>query len=343
MKDPRPKVVLRADAGEYIGFGHLVRTSALANYLRDDFDCMIACRCDLPSAEPFVDRLISEAGATRYRVDVEPDADRPTFDKHFLGSLNHDHITVLDNYFYDYIYQLQARQMSRALVSIHDMPGYRSGADVFFTASPLQDTDFRLELDTLFYGGTEWAFLREPFLRPLKQRTSAKIGRVVIGMGGADPLGITNVMIDRVRNVIPDVEIDVIAGPGVEISRPDLPNVRIHRNADAKAVADLLDEADFGIFPASTAAIEAIARRLPFAVGFFADNQKRFHSHFVNQGWAYDLGDLRTMEDKLEQRLRDIVADYDPGHSAHLDFAAHRQDVVKIFKELWDFSARRFL
>ncbi len=39
-----PRVVLRADAGRGIGFGHFIRTLALAAYLREDFDCVVASR-----------------------------------------------------------------------------------------------------------------------------------------------------------------------------------------------------------------------------------------------------------------------------------------------------------
>ena len=38
------KIFFRADAGQEIGYGHFIRTLALADMLRDDFDCTFFTR-----------------------------------------------------------------------------------------------------------------------------------------------------------------------------------------------------------------------------------------------------------------------------------------------------------
>ena len=36
----KKKIYFRADAGQSIGYGHFIRTLALADMLKDDFDCV---------------------------------------------------------------------------------------------------------------------------------------------------------------------------------------------------------------------------------------------------------------------------------------------------------------
>lgn len=342
ISSERPKVLFRADAGEFTGFGHLVRSAALASYLKDDFECMFVCRCDVPAAEEFVDRVIAGAGARRIYVDVPEDASKELYNKEFLVGLEHDHITVLDNYYYDRRFQLLARDRSRALVSVDDIPGRESVADVFFTPSPLSEDDFKLELDTLFYGGVQWAFLREPFLEPARKREGDKIGRVVMCLGGADPLELTGLMTGVVRKVLPDAHIDVIAGPAAVINCPVGPDVTVHRNADARQIKELMDGADFGVFTASTTCIEAMARKLPMAVGWFAGNQKRLYYHGVDNGLFAPIDDIRRREPDIEEDLRRAVENYSPDNVPEFDFNARKQDIIKIFKDLWKDSAIRF-
>ena len=79
------RVVLRADAARSIGFGHFVRTMALAAYLSRDFDCRVASfNPDLLRISDYQLGLIAEASATPLHLEA---ADRDAYDAAFACEL----------------------------------------------------------------------------------------------------------------------------------------------------------------------------------------------------------------------------------------------------------------
>lgn len=337
----KPKIVFRADAGSNIGFGHLVRSVALASYLRDEFECSVVSCNDVPEGAGFIGDLIAEAGATQVIPDkfsVEKSGD---FNEWFLNSLRKDQITVLDNYYHDISYQRLVRKMSRASVTIHDIPGAHIAADLFLSPSPVSQNDFYFDTKCPFYAGIEWSFLREPFLHNAKKRNRKTVERIVIGMGGADPLGLTDRILRILGKILPDSEIDVIAGPSAKINTPVSDSIHIHPNVSAIQIRDLLDNADLGIFSSSTACIEANARKLPVAAGWYAGNQLKLYEHGVEKGLFSPLGDLRDNEVAIEKKLINIIKNYNPLNIVEIDFQSRKEDIINIFKKLWKDSASR--
>ena len=91
----KPKVYFRADAGAEIGYGHFIRTLALADMLKDDFDCTFFTQCPTSYQRREVEKVCRLA---------ELPADDSKFDI-FLDCLRGDEIVVLDNYFFTADYQ----------------------------------------------------------------------------------------------------------------------------------------------------------------------------------------------------------------------------------------------
>ncbi len=326
----RRRVVLRADAGSQIGYGHFVRTVALAAYLRHDFDCVIATRnTDLGHPSEWQHSLVAEAGA---RVLPVYGSGLSEFDARFIASLHPEDLVVLDNYYFTTEYQRDVRSRVKALVCIDDMHDRHFVADLVLTVCPLTRSDFSLEDYTRFYGGVDRAFLREPFLDPVPHRERPALPRrVALAMGGADPMHLTDTVIAALRSILPDVEVDVIVGQSVAVDASA--GIRIWRQIDAGRIVDIFDHADLGIFPASTVCVEAFSRRLPVAAGYYVDNQKDFYRHGVSQGWFAPLGWLPDGGEQIEHRLRHALRHGIPTPPS-FDFPRRRHELVHIFKEL---------
>lgn len=326
------RVILRADAGSSIGFGHFIRTSALASYLRDDFECVIASHNPDGTLTPYQLEVIEQCGASAQPLCA---ASIDTANEVFLQNIDKNDIVVLDNYYYATSYQQKIKEKARALVCIDDVHDRHFVADVVMTFCPLERNDFSLEPYTRFFGGIEWAFLREPFFQKSAGSTRKFPGRkMVIAMGGADPFRLTDKMVGVVRNVFPDVEICVIAGQTVEVSRIDDDKISIYRKLSAGQIVELFDSADWGLFPASTICVEAFARNLPVVAGHYVDNQHEFYEHGVANGWFAPLGNLTADENSLRKQLES----FNPGMIAaarpDFDFRARREEIVDIFKSL---------
>lgn len=323
--------MLRADAGRNIGYGHFVRSCALAGYLREEFDCLVVTRNPDGPLSDFQIRTAIESGAA---VRVLKATDIESADSEFLDIIQQDDIVVLDNYYFSTIYQKKIRERVKALVCIDDMHDRHFVSDVVMTFCPLIRDQFSMETYTEFYGGIEWSFLREPFIAPLPpDKNISSKGRIVIAIGGADPLGLTGKMIGVVRKVCPDKKIDAIAGNSILQEYSDDDNVIIHRQLDARSIAELFDNSDWGLFPASTVCVEAFSRHLPVVAGHFVDNQEEFYTHGVNKGWFGALGDLTDDARLLEERLNTILSAGIP-EAPEMNFRHKRKEIVSIFKKL---------
>lgn len=353
MDKDRPIVLIRADAGREIGFGHLVRTAALAGILRNRFDCRVACRCDAPEGEAFIQSNLQQAGATLFKVEnsdkliktMNPDnlfkienSDNLAFEEYneeFLRLIPENSIVVLDHYGLDNEYRRRIRSKAKALVCIDDIAGQRFDCDILFSPSPIERERFDIADDTLYYGGPSWAFLRRPFLTAPERSRHDSIKSLMIAMGGSDPEHLSEKLAGIMRELLPDCNTRVIAGPGTDRDYLENLGVSVVRNLDAEGMARLMIESDMGIFPASGVCIEAMAVGLPVAAGYYVDNQSEIYTTGVKEGWFADLGDLRDDPDMLRRRLGNVIINYDPTRVPDFDFKTRQKEIIEIFERLW--------
>lgn len=323
-------MVFRADADGVIGYGHFVRSVALAAYLRHDFDCIVATRnADAGHPSDWQMSLVADAGASLLSIST---ADLDSFDSQFVDSIAPSDIVVLDNYYFTTEYQRLVRSRVKALVCIDDMHDRHFVADVVMTVCPLTRADFSLEDYTRFYGGVDRAFLREPFFAPAVRRESqATVRRVAVAMGGADPFHLTDKVIAAMRHILPEVEIDVMAGQSVDVS--ESAHVHLHRQASASDIVEVFDRAGLGVFPASTVCVEAFARRLPVMAGYYVDNQRDFYEYGVAHGWFAPLGWLPSDEPDMEKRICLALERGVPQPPA-FDFEKRMGEMIEVFKSL---------
>lgn len=116
----RRKIFFRADAGAQIGYGHFIRTLALADMLRDDFDCTFFTQ----SPSEYQQREAEEVCPL-----VALPSDDSKFEE-FIDCLKGEEFVVLDNYFYTSEYQKQIKEKGCKLVCIDDMHDKHYYADV---------------------------------------------------------------------------------------------------------------------------------------------------------------------------------------------------------------------
>lgn len=327
----KQRIILRADASKSIGFGHFIRSLALAGYLKDDFDC---CFASFNEDEKALSRYqLTEI----FRVST-PFVVRGTnldeYNEDFISQIHPSDIVVLDNYYFQTEFQRKIKEKGCKLVCIDDVHDRHMVCDILFTPCPLRRDIFSLEQYTKFYGGIEWAFLREPFLTPVPNRNiSSDIKRVVMGLGGSDAFNLTDKMIAITHNLLPYVQIDVICGDYVYTSEESKKIAHIHRKLSAAEIVPLFDNADLGIFPASTICIEAFSRKLPVIAGFYADNQREFYDYGVKENFFGPLGNL--LEDSLviSNRLKDIILNNRPVPVVK-DFKTYKNRIIELFSDL---------
>lgn len=323
------KVILRADAGKTIGFGHFVRSLALAGYLKDDFDCRF-CTFNPSEYQPSGYQLEEISKVCKF-IDIEADS-YEEYDSKFIEILKGDEIVVLDNYYFTTTYQKLVKENCYKLVCVDDMHDRHFIADAVITGTHIEKNLFSLEPYTKFMNGICHSFLREPFLKAATKPKSPILKHIVLAVGGADPYGLTNKLIGVLIKLMPTVKLAVIAGDTVDVNEEYLSSININRRLSAEQIVELFNKSDLGIFPASTICIEALSCRLPIAAGWYVDNQKEFYQYGVRHGLFLPLGCFLDSLDLVEARMKKILNQETIHQPPYIDFQKGKQDLIELFK-----------
>lgn len=298
----RKKIFFRADAGVEIGYGHFIRTLALADMLKNDFDCT------------FFTQIPTEYQRNEAK-NVCPLAVLPNDDTKFalfLDKLAGDEIVVLDNYFFTTDYQRDIKAKGCTLVCIDDMHDKHYVADVVINYGANNPELFDIEPYTKLCLGLDWALLRKPFLeaaKNLKSRSHKEIiENVVVCFGGSDIYDLTGKYIDILLQNTQIQSIIAVVGDAYQPHNGKKENkkVRYLSRLSAQEMADLFCQTDCVVCSASTTCIEALACGTKVAAGWYVENQKEFYEYLVNKNIIFALGNFATMDKDLSLQLFDF-------------------------------------
>ena len=206
MSTMGPRLILRADAGHHLGSGHVMRLAALAEAA---LDAGGAARL-LIGGEP----AASVAALVARGLDAVPLAGDDAATLRAAGELEADAI-VLDGPHFDRGWVGELVASGRAVASLDDRGLAPLPTDVIinpgFGAEALAD---HYPAATRLLLGRRHHLLRREFraLRHGGAPLSARVRRVLVTMGGSDPVGATA----RVLAAVPgrDLELVVVLGPG---------------------------------------------------------------------------------------------------------------------------------
>lgn len=275
------RVLLRADGSREIGYGHMSRTLALASMLFEEFDCwFVSC------AKGFEEES-KKYCTTRLLLNQE------THFEDFLSIVTPEDIVVLDNYFFMGDYQRKIKEIGAKLVCIDDIHATHFYADIVINhAEGIAPALYSKEPYTSLLLGYNYALLRPEFLEDTCNSSAmGKLKRegIVICIGGSDPLNLTPTIVSAIRETGFSKRITAI-------SNKHIPNCDVQYQLNSKTVASLFHSHAWGIFPASTVSIEAIACRLPFSCGYFIENQNEIYDSLINKQCCIPIGNLQATD-----------------------------------------------
>ena len=259
-------IIFRADGNSTIGMGHFIRTLALAEMLNDNFHCIYATQTPTNYQKNEIENICHE------RINL------PNNETHFNVFLSHikgDEIVVLDNYYFSTDYQKAIKAKGCKLVCIDDMHDKHFVADIVINhAEGIEPNNYSIENNTTLLLGYKYALLRSNYLQNEMSRYQKKYSGLII-MGGADPLNLTTKILSLISKFQFEKPLAVVTHKSYEVNGVfKNKSYSFFNSLSASKILKLMQTSEFGIFPASTVAIEACAARLPFICGYFIDNQK---------------------------------------------------------------------
>ncbi|GAL83268.1 hypothetical protein MYP_494 [Sporocytophaga myxococcoides] len=287
----------RADGDSNIGLGHIIRSVALADMLKADFNCQFLIQD--PSDK--ISLLILNAGYGLQKLPITKDyaAEAEAIAETYI---NNGDIVVLDGYHFDINYHRKIRKKGAKLVCIDDLHEQGFDADAIINHSEgIFPADYRAPFYTRFFLGSKYALLRRPFVVASKsQRKIDNINTIFVNLGGADPDNITLGVLKKLDKVASAKKIHVVLG-GAYLHRNTLDSyqtnskVKLHHDLTAEKMCELMQDSQAAVCSASTVACEYSSVGGILLVIKTVENQKLMYDFLLKKGLAADFKDLQNV------------------------------------------------
>jgi len=291
-------ILFRADANNEIGFGHLIRSIALAKILLVKFTPFFAIKENANAALflqkenlPFVEIPNS----------VENDID------HIQNIIKFQpKIVVLDGYFFDTNYQQRWKNSGAKLICIDDIHAYHFVADAVINHGGVPNINsYSTEPYTQLFVGFKYALLRNAFFKPVPQNLKIRKNKVFVFMGGSAIPNITGKILSVLAS-IPSIEgIEFLKGASEIFEKEVIPlleqnnKIKFHENLNDTQIVDILDTCKFAITPASSSSIEVCARQIPLITGKTVDNQNNIYTNLTTNVMCMGLENMLEVESEV--------------------------------------------
>jgi UDP-2,4-diacetamido-2,4,6-trideoxy-beta-L-altropyranose hydrolase len=298
----RPKIYFRADGNAQMGLGHVFRSLALANMLREEFDCLFLIRNPLPV---LVEQIL--AVCEEY-ISLPEEKDELKEAQLLLREyLQAGDIIVLDGYHFQTDYQVILKDTGAKVVCIDDIHQYHFVADAVINHAPgLKPERYSLERYTQLYLGLDYSLLRPPFLQAARHsRSFDQIETAFVCFGGSDQNNLSLQALQALARQEWIKKVHVVLG-GANQNRNSIedflkglesPQVHIHQNLSAEQMVTIVQDSQLAIVPASSILYEAVAVNMLIISGHYVKNQTGVYEGFKKLGLIRGIGDFNTFSD----------------------------------------------
>jgi len=277
MVDDSRLVVFRADAGLKIGWGHVMRCSALAQQLRG-----VGWRCAWATASD--DAAMTARLSARFDEVFELAAgqDEPqAMDARWRAGCR---LLVIDHYERNAGFAAACRGWADSILVIDDLAERAHDCDLLLDAAPGKtENDYhrRVPDGTLLMLGPAYALLMPEFAaarqRALPRNYGAAAKRILVALGATNPKGILDKVMDAIDQasvaLVPDL---VLAWRSPEsdrlAARVERAGGRVHVNIGN--MAELMATADLAVGAGGTSTWERCTLGLPTLLLVIAENQR---------------------------------------------------------------------
>ncbi|MFA7116513.1 MAG: UDP-2,4-diacetamido-2,4,6-trideoxy-beta-L-altropyranose hydrolase [Bacteroidales bacterium] len=325
MITSKKKIYFRADADKKIGFGHFTRCLALADMLKNNFDCTFFTQTPSDYQKTEIKKICSY---------IELPNDDSKFQK-FLEYLDGEETVVLDNYFFTSDYQQKIKYKGCKLVCIgaNDRHYY---SDVLISMAENDKSVFSVEPYSKIYLGIDWVILRKPF-REIKRKVINKKNNIVICFGGTDQFMLTEKFVNILQDSYKFDEIHLIATDNFGKDRFTLlenKGVKCHINVSAEEIVRTLTNSKCLISSSSTISSEALSCEIPVICGYYVENQKKMYQYLIKENLVLGLSNLLIpeMKKKLLLYLNDLESYTQKLHKKSFDELENKY--LGLFKSL---------
>lgn len=324
-----PMIVVRCDANETIGGGHVMRCLTLANNLAAQGAKIIFVSAALPEA--LANRIISAGHQIKF-VSATPELQRSgvgweeppisaaaqmTDAEMTVAAAGRANWIIVDHYLLDAHWHSAVRHNADQILVIDDLANRRYDCDILLDQTFGRSKDryrSRTADGTNILAGATYALLRPEFshLRPValqQRRDEEPVSKILISMGTADSESITAQILDNLQPFLSDFAIDVVLSPQApslsQVQKLAARNSSISVHLDSEKMAELMTDADISIGAAGTTSWERCCLGLPTILLVLAENQRLIATNLEREGAVT----LAESAEAVSRHLRRLVED----------------------------------
>ncbi|NLW92069.1 MAG: UDP-2,4-diacetamido-2,4,6-trideoxy-beta-L-altropyranose hydrolase [Syntrophomonadaceae bacterium] len=300
------KVIIRADGNSVIGFGHIIRTQALA--------------CQLEKCGAKVSFLTRNpenvAGFTAIKIPDDYNAEQEDTCIVQVAEELSAGMLIIDSYAFNQERLNKMAGLGLISVYVDDMNLYE-----FNTTYVINGNLYAPRLDyrgqARFLLGSGYLLMREQFTSILPRVVRPQVKNILLTFGAADPNNLTAMLLRQIKSFPRFLALQwhVIVGPAfrhisdLETLALDCSNILLHYNPDVK---NLMEFCDISISAAGSTTYELAACGLPSIIIAAADNQLMLAEEADHQGISINLGGPGQIDYRdLERILNRLLDDFD--------------------------------
>lgn len=320
-------ILIRADANETIGTGHVMRCLSIANAF-----VKIGHKVKFVTADQKGDALIRDRSFDSICLNSEwTNMESELMVLKEILDENSPSLTLVDSYYVTNKYFRELRNRTR-IAYIDDLNKERWGIDYLINynifASIFDYSGY--DRDTKLILSPKYAPLREEFQNAPRHEIK-KPSDILVSAGGADPEHITEKILEAICSKMPEFTFHFIVGAlnprlkEIKDKSGAMANVILHVNE--KHMADLMRKCDIAVSAAGSTLYELCATGVPTITYTLADNQFVAAEEFEKQGIMLNAGDCRNnghFVETVKMLLMDLI--YDKNRRGV--FSAHMQKLV---------------
>ena len=304
----QPRILFRVDGGASIGMGHVYRSLAIADALRQSSRADVAFLMSADHGDGI--RTVARAG---YPVRVVGDARVEAYIDHirdYAPEILINDLPRIDDRYLRALAHLGATTVN-LVDTLDDLEVTEHYAQVIVSVMTEDQ-----ETPEGFYGGPAYAILRSHFRELGSKEVREQPRRVLLSFGGSDPQGLTLKAARALQALPAGIEIVAVAGPAFshraefETLAPSLGRRVVLINQAGGHIADLMFDADVVVGSGGMSVYEIAALGTPgIVLGQNAKEDRRMRE-FARHGTVEYLG-LGTEVDEagLAQTVERLLAD----------------------------------
>ena len=303
------KIFIRVDSGTKIGYGHLIRCLALAEYLKKYFD-VIFISSTLPGniINELVKKKIQICKLKSYpkKINQKNDANKTiSLVKKYGGKKN---LMIVDSYELSKKWETEIKSYVEKLIVIDDLGSRSHNCDIIIDQN--LHTKMNGVYDKLVPNhciqllGPKYTMIRDQFVnqKKLSKIRTFPIKRILVSFGGSDIENQTMPFLKIIKKSNLDVHVDVIVGKS-NLNKNSIKKIcsitkKFSYFEQTNKIAKLMHSADISMGSGGSTNWERCILGLPAIVSIVSNNQIDVTKALSEKKCIINLGHVKKIKDK---------------------------------------------